>query len=165
MGKVKGKTLPKGAKKGRKPERLSPTGRPVRKYGKGKYAGQGTRPRDARLLPYVEFGEYLRGWLDKQGLTIAEFAGKVAGQLGGSLHPSMVSKVLAGEVPPPEHAASGERGIKDGFKTKRERTWAKALGLTGKAAEEFEFEVWLARTPLAVWEEFKRTERRSGKRS
>jgi hypothetical protein len=154
---------PKGSKKDKEPKRLSPTGLPVREYKKGIYTGKGTRPRDKGLAPYVDFGLYLRDVLDKQDISITEFAGKVAGQRGGSLHPSMVSKVLNGDAPPPENAATGKRGIVDGFETKREKTWAKALGLTGKAAEKLEFQIWLARTPLPVWQKFKDMERRLAK--
>lgn len=154
---------PKGSKKDKEPERLSPTGLPVREYGKGKYTDKGTRPRDKGLAPYVDFGLFLRDVLDKQDISITEFAAKAVGQLGGSLHPSMVSKVLNGDAPPPENAATGKRGIVDGFETKREKTWAKALGLTGKAAEKLEFQIWLARTPLPVWQKFKDMEQRLAK--
>lgn len=163
MKKVIRKKVLKGSKKGKEPERLSPTGLPVREYKKGIYTGKGTRPRDKGLAPYVDFGLYLRDVLDKQDISITEFAAKAVGKLGGSLHPSMVSKVLNGDVPPPENAATGKRGIEDGFETKRERTWAKALGLTGKAAEKLEFQIWLARTPLPVWQKFKDMERRLAK--
>ena len=165
MKKAIRKKVLKGSKKDKEPERFSPTGLPVREYKKGKYTDKGTRPRDKGLAPYVEFGLFLREVLDNQGISITEFAAKAVGKLGGSLHPTMVSKVLNGNAPPSENAATGKRGIVDGFEIKRERTWAKALGLTGKAAEKFEFQIWLARTPLPVWKKYKDMERRLAKRN
>jgi hypothetical protein len=123
------------------------------------------RDRSEPTPQWAEFGAYLRLCLLDAGLTYAAFAKQLPGQRNESMDPSMLSKVGTGLVAPPEYAASGFRGADGGKALEKATPWAKVLGLSGKEAEEFEFRIWLARTPPMVWVRFKEMEQKLAKQT
>ena len=124
-------------------------------------ARQAKRQARRRVEPipqYVEFGAHLLELIaaSRWG-TITSFAGQLKGQDGGPMHPSMITKITRGMVPPPAHS-TGLRGSNNGKGVRAAASWAKLLGLRGERAREFDLSVWITRSSTPVWKYIKELE-------